>query len=133
MMDLLSIAPVAVDTVGTGVKKITDGTQVMLNSGSKKQSNDAWYGSYLPEWDWLDDVGSAVGNVAATAATAWAQAKAGSNGPESTMTSQGNIGDSNFQGDPKTNTPSFYEKNKMPIMIAGGVAGIALLLLALKK
>jgi hypothetical protein len=70
---------------------------------------------------------------ASTFATAWAQDRAGVSGAESITTSAGDVSSSNLQGQPQQTNVSFYEKNKTAIMIAGGVAGLGVLFLALKR
>jgi hypothetical protein len=129
-MSFMSLTPLTLETTGSGVRPITDGKTINMNEPSK-QSNDIF--SFLPDWDWLDSVGETVGNVASTMATAWAQDRAGISGAESVTTSQGNINSSNLQGQPQQTSASFFEKNKTALMIAGGVAGLGVLFLALKK
>jgi hypothetical protein len=135
-MSFISLTPLTLETTGSGVRPITDGKPVNMNAPNK-QSNDvlstSGFRSYLPDWEWLDDVGETVGNVASTFATAWAQDRAGVSGAESVTTSQGNINSSNLQGQPQQTSASFFEKNKTALMIAGGVAGLGVLFLALKK
>jgi hypothetical protein len=131
-MSFMSLTPPTLDTTGSGVRPIDEGKVINMNAPGK-QSNDVVNTSFLPDWDWLDSVGETVGNVASTFATAWAQDRAGVSGAESITTSAGDVNSSNLQGQPQQTNVSFYEKNKTAIMIAGGVAGLGVLFLALKR
>jgi hypothetical protein len=134
-MAFMNITPMTLETVGNGVRKVTDGIPVMLNEKEKRSNDVVKQGSsgFLPDWDWLDDVGAVASNVISTAATSWAQARAGLTGSESVTTNQGDVASTNIQGDPNTQSMSFFEKNQTPLIVAGGVIGLAVIVFAFRK
>jgi hypothetical protein len=136
-MSLMTLAPMTLQTTGGfGVRPISEGKEVKMNDKAKQTNDvvmDSGFRSYLPDWEWLDDVGETAGNVASTVFTAWAQTKAGISGTESNLTSQGDPDSSTMTGAPQKEPVSFIEKNKTALMIGGAVLGIGVLFLAIKK
>jgi hypothetical protein len=135
-MNLMTIAPLTQPTTGYGVRPVSEGKDVMMNEKAKlsnEQVNDGGLRSFLPDWEWLDDVGSTVGDVASTVFTTWAQTKSGVSGTESTVTSQGDPTSSTITGKPQKQTESFLERNKTVLMVGGTVLALGALLLAFKK
>jgi hypothetical protein len=87
------------------------------------QSNDGAF-----SWGFLDKVSTSVANAVTPALTGWINSKTGNNdSPAALNTTRGTESDQPSAGKPAEKEMTFYAKNKMPILVGGGLLLAAVL------